>query len=260
MAEATVAIVTRTQDRPITLDRTIRDILAQHFTDWELILVSDAGNLPAIKQVVSRYSSELAGRHILVHRERAEGGGVASNSGVKATRSRYLVVHDDDDTWHPEFLARAADYLRQSDGKVSAVATGSEMIFERMESDRLVELRRRPMPSPRLPITAAALRRRNLFPPIAFLYERAAAEAIGHFRADIPLLTDWDFFVRFADRFQIGYLPQTLAYWHRREVAEGQASVYSNYSYRRNLDVMMKLKREWGMLPPLWRYLLWWRY
>jgi glycosyltransferase involved in cell wall biosynthesis len=260
VSEPAVAIVTRTQDRPITLERTIRDILAQSFTDWQWVLVSDAGNLQSIKDVLARHSSDLAGRYILVHRERSEGGGAASNSGIAASRSRYVVVHDDDDTWHPEFLRKTVSYLRDAKGQVRAVATGTEMVLERLEGDGMVELRRRPMPAPPLPVSAASLRRRNPFPPIALLYERGASEAIGHFRTNIPLLTDWDFVVRFAERFQIEYLPQSLAYWHRRKITKRQPGVYSNYSYRRNLDVLMELKREWGLPPPLWRYLLWWRY
>jgi glycosyltransferase involved in cell wall biosynthesis len=260
VSEPTGAIITRTQDRPITLDRTIRDILAQRFTDWQWVVVSDAGNLESIEQVLSRYSNDLAGRHLLVQRERSEGGGAASNSGIAASRSRYIVIHDDDDTWHPEFLQKTVAFLQKGDGKFRAVATGADIVFERLGSDGILELRRRQMPPPRLPITAASVRRRNPFPPIALLYDREASEAIGHFRTSIPLLTDWDFLVRFAEQFQIGYLPEPLAYWHRRKVTEGKSRVYSNYSYRRNLAVMMELKREWGMLPPLWRYLLWWRY
>jgi len=38
-------------------------------------------------------------------------------------------------------------------------------------------------------------------PPIAFLYERAAGEAVGHYRIDLPVLGDWDFNLRFAERF-----------------------------------------------------------
>jgi hypothetical protein len=34
MSPPAVAIITRTQDRPLTLERTIHDILAQSFTDW----------------------------------------------------------------------------------------------------------------------------------------------------------------------------------------------------------------------------------
>ena len=255
-----VAIVTRTQDRPLTLERTIRDILGQSFSDWQWVLVSDAGNLPAIEAVVARYARQLEGRCILVRRERSEGGGAASNSGVTASRSRYLALHDDDDTWHPQFLAQTTAFLDHAGPALRGVATGWDIVFERIVGDQILETRRQKIPAPPLPITAAALRRRNRFPPIAFLYERAAAEAIGHYRTSIPLLTDWEFFVRFAERHGIGYLPQTLAYWHRRSVPRGKSAIYANYSYRRNLDVLMQLKKEWGLPRPVWRYLLWWRY
>jgi glycosyltransferase involved in cell wall biosynthesis len=258
--DAAVAIITRTQDRPLTLARTIQDILAQRFTDWHWVLVSDAGNLPAIESVLASHARQLAGRHTLVRRTRSEGGGAASNSGIAASRSRFIVLHDDDDSWHPDFLAEAVAFLSRSGQPARAVATGWEILLERMEGEDLVETGRRPGPAAPVPITAASLRRRNRFPPIAFLYERQASESIGHYRTSIPLLTDWDFHVRFAERFEIGYLPRILAYWHRRTLATGVPRVYANYSYRRNLDVLMRLKQEWGLPRPYWRYLLWWRY
>ena len=39
MAAATVAIITRTQDRPLTLERTARDILNQTYSDWQWVVV-----------------------------------------------------------------------------------------------------------------------------------------------------------------------------------------------------------------------------
>ena len=53
MTDPCVAIVTRTQNRPLTLDRTMRSILAQRFQDWQMVLVSDAGNLDSIRQVLA---------------------------------------------------------------------------------------------------------------------------------------------------------------------------------------------------------------
>jgi glycosyltransferase involved in cell wall biosynthesis len=260
LSEPAVAIVTRTQDRPITLDRTIRDILGQSFTDWRWVLVSDAGNLPAIEQVIARHAGDLAGRYTLLHRERSEGGGAGSNSGIEGSRSRYIALHDDDDSWHPDFLKKTVGYLDNAGPNIQGVATGWEIVFERVDGQRIVETGRKSVPPPPLPITVTALRQRNRFPPIAFLYSRRASEAIGHYRTSIPMLTDWDFYVRFAERFEIGYLPQTLAYWHRRTVPRGEPRIYTNYSYRKNLNIMMQLKREWRMPQPLWRYLLWWRY
>jgi len=54
MADPVVSIIMRTQDRPLTLDRALRSILAQRFQDWETVIVSDAGNLKSINQVLAR--------------------------------------------------------------------------------------------------------------------------------------------------------------------------------------------------------------
>ncbi len=260
MRSAAVAIITRTQDRPLTLDRTIRDILGQTFSDWQWVLVSDGGNLPVIKQVVARYASQLVDRLILVERPKSQSGGATSNAGIEASDSRYIVLHDDDDTWHPDFLRKTVDFLQSAGPRGHGVVTGSQMIFEVLQNNHLLETSRKSMPLPADPVDPAALRRSNPFPPIAFLYDRAASAEIGHYRTTIPLLTDWEFNVRFVDRFGIGVIPATLAYWHRRKLTAGASRTYANYSYRRNLDVLMQLKREWGMLPPVWRYLLLWRY
>ncbi len=65
-------------------------------------------------------------------------------------------------------------------------------------------------------LTAATLRRRNRFPPIAFVYDREAWLAAGGYREHLRALGDWDFNVRFSSRFKIGQIPDVLAYWHHR--------------------------------------------
>ena len=260
MAEPLVAIITRTQDRPITLDRAVRGILAQSFTDWQLVVVSDAGNLPAIRAVAERHAKALAGRLKLIHRERSEGMQAASNHGIAESRSRYLVIHDDDDSWHPDFLARSVAYLDAASGSRRGVITGTDIISERFRDGRFVEAHRRQMPLPGDPVPAAALRRHNRFPPIAFLFERAAADAINNYRTDLPVLGDWDFNLRFAERFGIGVIPETLAYWHHRVKSGRLSQLYANSRYVKLLADHMRLQREWGQVPGLWRYLLIWRY
>ena len=260
MAEPLVAIITRTQDRPLTLDRALRAILAQTFADWRLVLVSDAGNLPAIRAVLDRHKSALGDRLQLIHRERSEGMQAASNQGIKESRSRYLVIHDDDDSWHPHFLAKSVAYLQGASAECRGVITGTDLVIERYQDGAFAEIRRRRMPLPGDPVSPADLRRHNRFPPIAFLYERAAGEAIGYYRADLPVLGDWDFNLRFAERFGIGVIPEALAYWHHRTKFGGFSQLYANSRYARLLADQMRLQREWGQLPGLWRYLLLWRY
>ncbi len=260
MAEPLVVIIMRTQDRPITLDRALSGILRQSFADWELVLVSDAGNLAAIRETVARRTDALAGRFRLIHRERSEGMQAASNHGIAESRSRYIAIHDDDDSWHPEFLAKTVAYLEGAAPAKRGVIVGTDIIYERFRRGRFVETRRRAMALPADPVTDAALRRHNRFPPIAFLYGRAAGEAVGHYRVDLPVLGDWDFNLRFAERFGIGVIGEALAYWHHRPRSWRLPPLYANSRYGQHLADQMRLQREWGQIPDLWRYLLLWRY
>jgi glycosyltransferase involved in cell wall biosynthesis len=260
MAEPSVSIITRTQDRPLTLDRALRSIVGQRFQDWELILVSDAGNLTVINQVLERHAQALKGRCRLVHRETSSGMEAASNFGVAQSRSRYVVLHDDDDSWHPDFLGSTIDFLKGPGSAFQGVVAGTELVFEQIDGGSIRELRRTLMKQPPIQLTAAVLRRRNAFPPIAFIYDRLAGEAAGGYREDLQALGDWDFNVRFASRFKIGQIPDVLAYWHHRPKVPGRPSAYANSPYRDHMECLMRLKREWGQVPPLWRYLLWWRY
>src|SRR5262249_41915103 len=50
-----VAIITRTRDRPIALDRAIKDVLRQTFRDLQLVVVSDGGDLPSVRRVIERH-------------------------------------------------------------------------------------------------------------------------------------------------------------------------------------------------------------
>jgi glycosyltransferase involved in cell wall biosynthesis len=260
MAYPTVAIIMRTQDRPLTLDRALRSILGQRFQDWELIIVSDAGNLVAINGVLARYAEALNGRCRLLHREVSSGMEAASNFGVTHSRAHYVVLHDDDDSWHPDFLWATLGFLTASGSRFHGVISGTELVFERIHPDSIEELRRTFMRRPPQALTAATLRRRNHFPPIAFVYDREAWLAAGGYRENLRALGDWDFNVRFSSRFKIGQIPDVLAYWHHRPRSRRRPRAYANSPYRDHMECLMRLKREWGERAPLWRYLLWWRY
>jgi glycosyltransferase involved in cell wall biosynthesis len=260
MADPSVAIITRTQNRPVALDRAVRDILGQRFTDWQLILVSDAGDPHMIEKVVEPYRTALGHRYRFLHRERSEGQAAASNFAIANSQSRYLVLHDDDDSWHPEFLARSIAYLETAGPAIGGVATGAEQLFEHFDGTKFIEIGRQQMPRPAVPVTLRGIQKRNHWPPIAFVYRRAAGDSVGHYRENMRALGDWDFNVRLAQRYELAVIPETLAYWHLRPAVRGPQSAYANIGYKAHLRDLMRLKREWGRFPPLWRYLLWWRY
>ena len=145
MAEPSVGIITRTKNRPVALDRTLRDILGQRFTDWQLVLVCDAGDPLATEKTVEPYRQALGDRYRFLYRERSEGQAAANNFAIANSRSRYLAQHDDDDSWHPDFLARCVAYLKAAGPSIGGVASEAELLFEQFDGAKFTEAGRRPM-------------------------------------------------------------------------------------------------------------------
>ncbi|MGR9051111.1 MAG: glycosyltransferase family 2 protein [Gammaproteobacteria bacterium] len=99
-----VAIITRTKNRNILLRRAIESVLGQHFRNWLMVIVNDGGDAEAVDRLVAEYESQFRGRSKVIHNPNSLGMEAASNVGIKNSDSRYLVIHDDDDSWHPAFL------------------------------------------------------------------------------------------------------------------------------------------------------------
>lgn len=66
----------------------------------------------------------------------------------------------------------------------------------------------------------------NFFAPIAFVFSRVVCEELGRFREDLPVLGDWEFNVRFLQKYEIGVIADVLAYYHDRE--PGKTDAYAS--------------------------------
>jgi hypothetical protein len=65
------------------------------------------------------------------------------------------------------------------------------------------------------------LTRRNLFTTNGFVYRRSVLAEIGVYDAELPVLADWDFHLRFLERYDVGTIARPLANWHQRNSAQG---------------------------------------
>ena len=142
------------------------------------------------------------------------------NTGVRASKSAYLAIHDDDDTWAPEFLERTASYLQRT-GEL-AVATRTEIVYEHVDDDAITVDRREVLAADKSAITLGELLRRNFAPPISLLDRREAHDEVGLYDETLPVLADWDFLLRMALHAEIGFIDgEPLAFWHHRETSTG---------------------------------------
>jgi len=216
-----VNIVVRTRDRPLLLGRALDDVLGQSFADWRVTIVNDGGDRGAVERLVAERAAAFGGRVSILHNEGSSGMEAASNQGVRALESLFVAIHDDDDTWHPDFLATTVAWL-DDNLDAAAVAVRTEIVWEQIQGQRVIERGREIFAPERRLATLFDLLRWNHCVPISTLYRRAAIVETGWFDESLLVVGDWEFNVRLAARAYIGFLPDVpLAFWHQRRNATG---------------------------------------
>jgi glycosyltransferase involved in cell wall biosynthesis len=220
MTKPLVDIIVRTKDRPLFLDRAIRSILGQSFADWRAIIVNDGGDANAVQALVAGYP-ELGGRVTLIHHAQSLGRWPAANAGVNAGSAPLVVLHDDDDSWHPDFLSAGVAHLDAHPTAEGGVAR-IEIRWEERKGAGFETIRTEVFQPHLAAPMLTDLMLFNRFVPIAFLYRRTLHDAVGMYDESLPVVGDWVFNMRVLQRGPVDYFGlEPLAYWHQRPNATG---------------------------------------
>lgn len=216
-----VAVIMRTKDRPLLLHRALASVLSQTYENWRLYLINDGGNRTIVDELLLDYEQVFCGRLTVVHHPHSLGMENASNAGLALASEEFAVIHDDDDSWHPEFMAETVAFLsKPANARCVAVTTGCTAITERVARGSVEEVDRWRWPHNRM-IDFAELLQANSFPPICLMFRRAAVDHIGSFNGELPVLGDWEFNIRLLLIGDIDYIDRQLAYYHHREPDSG---------------------------------------
>lgn len=218
-----IAVITRTKDRPLFLERAIQSVHGQTFTDFIHVIINDAGDPKAVDDVVERYKDITKGRIKVVHNTVSKGMEAASNKAIKSVDSQYVAIHDDDDTWHAECLEHVVHSLEANQESMGVVVRTAKVTEELSADGRsIVKLKDEPwMPDLRV-INLYRQCIDNQMTPITFFYKRSVFEEIGYYDESLPVLGDWDFGIRFLQKYEVDFVDPGFAlanYHHRKYVA-----------------------------------------
>ncbi len=100
----TVSVIIPTYNRATLLPRAIDSVIAQTYTDWELIIIDD-GSTDDTFVFLSSYSEKLGDRLRVLHQTNT-GPCAARNRGINASQGRFICFLDSDDEFLPNKLAR----------------------------------------------------------------------------------------------------------------------------------------------------------
>lgn len=195
----TVSVIMPVYNVERYVERSIRSVLEQTFTDFELILVDDGGTDGSVAICWS-----FDDPRIRIHSQMNRGLAGARNAGIRVARGALIALLDSDDLWHPEKLARHVAHLATRPG-VGISFSGSAMIDE---SDRPIGISMRPAlrdlgPADifcRNPVGngSAPVIRRAVFDDIAFTVDRGGVAETSYFDETFRYGEDIECWMRMA--------------------------------------------------------------
>ena len=216
-----VAIITRTKDRPLLLKRAMASVAGQTYENYIHIIVNDGGILEQIS----------IDKTTTVHLNSGGKMEAASNAGLDAAvkaGADYAVIHDDDDSWSPEFLSimtREIETYKQLVPSVKGILCRANLVYERIEGNVIITDHLAPhipfMPEIGLLRYSELLDSHRNFAPIQFMYDLDVIDTIGMYDPTFRVYGDWDFNLRFLQQFDIALIPNYLAFYHQRMTAGG---------------------------------------
>ncbi len=207
---------------------TVESILAQTYTDFELIVVDD-GSTDHTREALKPYLDRI--RYIY-----KENGGACSarNLGIRESRSTYVACLDCDDLWLPEKLAHSVKIL---DDNPQAAFVFSDCYTIDSEGKPVGLLKY----TFDLQDAYKGLMVKNFVPAPTVVMRRSCLEQVGLFDEHIFIPADWDLWLRLAKQFPICYIDQALSQYR---TASNYTLRHIEKSLNENLYVLDKLFQD----------------
>ncbi len=110
----TVSVVLPTYNRVRTLERAVHSVLAQSFTDLELIVVDD-GSRDNTHELMTRLADSDRRVRYIQHPANL-GQSRARNTGISSAAGKFIAFQDSDDEWLPAKLGRQVEAMEDFPG------------------------------------------------------------------------------------------------------------------------------------------------
>jgi len=176
-----VSVIMPTWNRASVVGAAIQSVLAQDFSDWELIVVDD-GSTDDTPKVLASFLSDPRIRYIrLPHLGQCH----ARNHAQSVAAGSLIAYLDSDNLWYPAFLAAAVvTFAARNDMDCAYGAMVADfhfrrrILFEPFSRERLLAV--------------------NYIDVSTFVHRRSMIDRFGGFDQELSPLEDWDLILRYT--------------------------------------------------------------
>jgi glycosyltransferase involved in cell wall biosynthesis len=195
MSKPLVSVIIPTFNRGYCLEESVRSVLQQSFTDFELIVVDD-GSTDKTLEVVARFPAVK-----LLRLEENRGVSFARNRGMAMAEGDCIAFLDSDDLWEQDKLATQVKWIERDS---QAVYTDEIWIRNGVRVNPMNKHRKYSGDIFRycLPLCIVS--------PSSVLLRTELLNEVGGFDESMPVCEDYDLWLRIAKRYPFHFIEEKL--------------------------------------------------
>ncbi|MBD2771541.1 glycosyltransferase family 2 protein [Iningainema tapete] len=234
-----VSVIIPTYQRANLVSQAIESVLAQTYTDYEIIVVNDGSTDNTIEVL------EYFGEKITVIHQENQGSAAARNTGIKVAQGQYIALLDHDDIWLPTKLEKQVSYL-DSHPKIGLVYSDT-LYFN--EKGLLPGSHAKFFPVPPV-LQSWTLFVRNTIPTCSVvMMRRKCLDDVGLFDETLPPCDDYDLWLRLVEKWPIHFLNEPLVHYRRYEGQQSNSEERMLLGLLRVKEKTFKRNKELQKLP-----------
>jgi glycosyltransferase involved in cell wall biosynthesis len=192
-----VSVIIPTYNRAWIVQEAIRSVLAQTFSDYELIVVDD-GSTDSTQSILTKFQDEIT-----VIRQENTGVSAARNHGVNAARGELIAFLDSDDLWLPDKLAVQVEFF--SVNPDTLICQTDEIWIRNGLRINPKAYHQKPSGDIFLPSLFLCL-----VSPSAVMMKKDFFSLMGGFDESLPACEDYDLWLRIGCRYPVPLIPHPL--------------------------------------------------
>ena len=220
-----VSIITPTYNCAEFIVQTIESVLAQSYTDWEMIISDDCSTDNTLEVIKPYLESDARIKYIC--NDKNSGAAITRNNALRLAQGRWIAFLDSDDLWHPEKLEKQIAFMEQNGYAFSY--TDYTLIDEQSHSlGQMVIGPNR--------ITKLGMYAYCWLGCLTVMYDSTVVGLVQI--ADIKKNNDYAMWLKVVKKTECYRLPQSLAQYRKR------SGSISNHSYLSLIKWHYKLFRE----------------